>query len=228
VLDYLWPLLGMTETTPLTTYSLGATDVLGAWNMDINFGGSIHGLANCVCEKWAIRGGKGSSPIQMQIDYIAETEAEEAFAGTALDIEDVFAYTDMTVFTYDGTDRLSADRILIQVDNKPVIEYGASVTMTDAHLGAREVVIATSLPYSSTHDDMYWTNRDDETGLNTVMTFVSADRTYTFTAATAIGITALGPVLARGDQIRTPVTLIPHRSYSAGRVSPLTLAMSNT
>jgi hypothetical protein len=197
--------------------------------MDIDFGGSVHQLTNCVCEKWAIRAGKGSAPLQMQIDYIAESEAEGAFAGADQVFEDVFSYTDMTTFTYDGTSRLSADRILIQVDNKVVVEYGSSVTATDFHLGPREVVIATSTPYSSTHDDMYWTNRDDEAGLNTVIVFTSANRVYTFTAALAIGITALGPVLSRGDQIRTPVTLIPHRGDTGPgtRVSPLTIGMAN-
>ena len=228
MIDYLWPILGMTETTPATTYSLGATDVLTQWDMDLNLAGSIHALTGCVCEKWAIRGSKGSRPMQMQIDYVAETEAESTFAGTDLDLKDVFSYTDMSTFTYNSTDRLSADRILIQVDNKVVTEFGASTTMTDAHLGPRECVIATSTPYSSTHDDLYWTAKTDETGLNTVIVLTSADRIYTFTAATAIGIPALGPVLSRADQIRTPVTLLAHRSDNAGtRVSPLTIGMAN-
>jgi len=231
VIDFLMPILGLREiTTGVTaTYELGINDVLVEWDMDIDLAGSVHQLTSCVCEKWAIRGSKGSKPIEMQIDYIAETESEGVFAGAVLDFEDVFAYTDLSTFTHNSVSRTSADRFLLQVDNKPIIEYGASTTMTDAHLGPRECVIATSTPYSSTHDDLYWTAKTDETGLNTVIVLSSADRVYTFTAAKAIGIPALGPVTSRADQIRTPVTLLAHRidTGPGTRVSPLTLGMAN-
>lgn len=230
VFDHLVPLLGWNELSSLASYELGLNDTLATWDMKLDFEGSVHLLTDCICERWAIRGSKGSAPIQMQIDYIAETETEGSWGSpTALDIEDIYAYTDLTTFTIDGTSRLSADRFLIQVDNKPVIEYGASTTMTDAHIGPRECVIATSTPYIAAHDDMYWTVRDDETGMATVITLTSADRILTFTAAKAIGIPQLGPVLSRADQIRTPVTLLAHRSDTGPgtRVSPLTLAISN-
>jgi hypothetical protein len=230
--DYLAPLLCWTDAAaahPDESFELGLLDTLPAWDMDIDFAGSVHQLSNCVCEKWAIRGSKGSMPVQLQIDYIAEDETEGAFAGTTQAITDIFAYTDLTTFNYNSVSRLSADRFLIQVDNKPVIEYGSSLTMTDAHLGPRECVIATSTPYTSTQDDMYWTNRDDETGKLTTIVLASAQRTYTFTAATAIGIPQVGAINSRADQIRTPVTLIAHRSDNAGtRVSPLTLLMADT
>lgn len=228
VFDHIVPLLGWNELSPLSSYELGVNDTLTTFDMKVDLEGSVHELTDCAVKSWSIRGSKGSRPIQMTIDYVAETETEGTFSGTALDIEDVYAYTDMSTFTIGGTDRLSADRILLQVDNNPVIEFGASTTATAYHIGNRQSVIATSTPYISGHDDLYWTNRDDEDGRNTVITFASDDRTLTFTAAKAIGVTQTPPVQSRAAQIRLPVTMIPHRSDDGSRVSPLTLAIIDT
>jgi len=228
IFDHIVPLLGMNELTPGASYELGQNDTLTTFPIVLDLVGSIHSLTNAVVGRWGFRGSKGSRPISMWIDYIAEDETETGlFTEDPLDIEDMYAYTDLSTFTIDGTDRKSADRLLLQVDNEPVIEYGSSVTMTAARIGDRKSLIATSTPYTTSHDDLYWNLRDDDVGKAAVIALTSAERVMTFTAAKAIGVTKTAVVTHRGEQIRLPTTLLNHRSDNAGtRVSPLTVALT--
>lgn len=228
--DKILPLLGWTLTAGANdVYTQENDDTLTLFNMQFDLVGSIHTLTDCVFDKWAIRASKGSMPMTLELDYIASSEAEGAsITATDLDVEDIYSYTDMTTFSIDAVSRLSADRILIQVNNNVITEWGASKTATDFHLGPRETVIATSLPYTSTQDDAYWTLKDDENGKATLIDFVSDERTLAFSAPVGVGVGRAPNVLSKADQIRTPVTLLAHRSVSGSRVPPLTLTVSDT
>lgn len=228
IIDHLMPYMGLVETVP-------ANDI---WELDTSFTvfdakfnlyGAIHSLGETIISGWALRASKGSAPLSLTLNYIAEQDADSGSMAVSPDLtrNDIWAYTDLTTFDINSVDRLSADRLLIQVDHKPIVEYGASKTITDIKMGAREVVIATSVPYIAGHKDAYFTLRDDEDGVSTTAAFVNADQTMTIVAPTGIGVGAIGNALGRPDQLRTPVTLLCLRGDNAGTdVTPLRITLT--
>jgi hypothetical protein len=223
---HLLPLFGVTDGGS-SSYSLGADDTLPPFAMQIDLVGSIHDWANCYVAKYTFRGSRGSAPMQLELDIVGTTETEgSTFVVDPLAANDIFSFTDVSSCTIDAIAR-QVNSILIQVDNKLILEWNNSTNLTDAVIGARETVIATSVPYTSTWDDLYWNFKTDLDGIPTIIVFASADQTITFTATKCIGIARTGDVVSKNDQIRTPVTLLADRGLSgATRITPLTIALT--
>lgn len=233
VVTHLLQYLGMTSVGG-GVYNLGASGNLVEFEMNVDMGAAVHRFTNCVCVGWALRGSKGGRPLQLQMNIVAEDEVDpggSAFADAPLTIEDIFAFTDITVSDFDngsGTDvALSMDRFLLQVDYGVVVEHNSSITRTGAKAGLGTAILATSTPYISTRKSIYWSYRDSEGPINATVTMANADTTLQFVAPAGTPITELPPVMGKADQIRTPVTLDLCRDDNAGtRVAPLTLTVS--
>lgn len=215
-------------------YTLGATGNLVEVDIYIDMGAAVHKFTNAVCTGWALRGAKGSRPIQLQMDIVAEDEIDPGgspFADAALTIADIFSFTDITVANFDdganNTVALPIDRFLLQVDYGVVVEHNSSVTRTGAAAGSGTAILATSTPYTSTRKDIYWDYRDSEGPLDFTLTIANADATIEFTAPAGVPITEMPGVMGKADQIRTPVTWDLNRTDNAGTfVSPLTITVT--
>jgi len=223
--------MGVTDETG-GVYSLGATDVLTERDVVVDFGATTHLWTNSVVHGFAWRGSKGGRPVQWQIDIEGENETQpgSAFADAPLAIERPYAFTDIATREFDSSGTLTArpiDRFLIQVDNRVVSEWNSSVTRTGAKIGERQVIIATSVPYTSTHKDMYWDYRDSQGSIEAKIKLTNSDGSIEFFAQHAVPITKGPDVISKSDQIRTPVTLDLCRGDNAGtRVSPLIITLS--
>lgn len=228
----LLPWLGITDETG-GVYSLGATDALVEKNCKFDLGGAQHDWSNCIVLGYAFRGSKGGRPISMQINIEGEdeTEAGSAFSNNPLAINKVFSFTDIATRQLDNaagslTSR-PIDRFLIQVDNRVVSEWNSSITRTGAKIGDRQAVFATSVPYTTTHKDLYWTYRDSEGAVEAKVKLTNANGNIEFFMPQTVPITKGPSVLGKFDQIRTPVTLAMRRGDNTGtRVSPMTMTLT--
>lgn len=229
----LLPWLGVTDNTG-GVYTLGATDALTENTVMVDFGGAVHSWSSCVVLGWAFRGSKGGRPCQVQINIEGANETDPGgspFADAPLDIEKIFAFTDIATRQLDdASGTLTSrpiDRFLIQVDNAVVSEWNSSITRTGAVIGPRQAIIATSVPYTSTHKDLYWTYRDSEGAVEAKIKLTNADGSIEFFAPAAVPITKGPDVISKADQIRTPVTLDLCRTDSTGtRVPPMTITLT--
>jgi hypothetical protein len=228
----LLPWLGVTDNTG-GVYSLGAADALVEKNCKFDLGGAQHDWSNCIVLGYAFRGSKGGRPVSLQINIEGEdeTEAESAFSNNPLAINKVFSFTDIATRQLDNavgslTSR-PIDRFLVQVDNRVVSEHNSSITRTGAKIGDRQAVFATSVPYTTTHDDLYWTYRDSEGPVEAKLKLTNANGNIEFFMPQNVPITKGPSVIGKFDQIRTPVTLAMRRGDSTGtRVSPMTITLT--
>lgn len=233
ILTHVLPYMGMTDLTG-GVYNLAATGNAAEVDIYVDLGAAVHRYTNCVCAGFALRGSKGSRPLQLQLNYSAEDEIDpgSAFTDAPLTIEDIFSLTDCTVSAFDDTSggtnvTLSMDRFLIQVDWGLVTEHNSSVTRTGAKYGDATAVVATSTPYVAGRKDIYWDYRDSEGPVDGTITFANADTTMEWAFPAGVPITETPGVMSKADQIRTPVTLDLQRTDNAGTyVSPLTLTVS--
>lgn len=235
IAEVVFPLLGITDGSGVNPgpYSLGATDDVVSFPIEIDFGAIVHSIPEAFTSKYAFRGSKGSKPLQMTWDVVGDDEVSGAFVTDRVDFGAEFAFTHgtLTMENDAGTpayvDR-PFDRFLLQVDNKLIVEHNNSITITDVQIGNREAVFATSVPYTSGHDEMYLHYRDDSDGKGSVLVLDNGSKVLTFTMPTGLAIAKPGSLTGKADQIRTPVTMILHRSDNAGtRVPGLTIAVSD-
>lgn len=228
IVDLIVPKLGVTNTSG-TIYELGEADTLPSWTLDAALGGALHAITGCYWTKWAFAGTRGSRPIRFIGEFVgtAESEGSLPHSKTPLDIEDIYAFTNISAFSIGGTSRATADRVLLQVDNDVVTEFGWSETLTAAVIGNRTMTLTTSVAYTPTHDDLHWSVIDDTDGLAIVWTFATTDRTVSFSVPKGVGVPRFEPITGKPIQIRTSPTFFGHRSDNAGtRVSPLVITLS--
>lgn len=235
VLVALVPWLGLTNDSG-TIYSFGSADTLVEKDVKIAVGAAQHTYSNAIVLGYAFRGAKGGRPVSMQINCEAEDETEvaigSAFADNPLTINKIFAFTDIATRQLDDSGGTLTtrpiDRFLVQVDNNVVSEWNSSVTRTTAKIGARQAILATSVPYNVTHKDLYWIYRDSEGAIEAKIKLTNSDGSIEFFAQAGVPITQGPSVLSKVDQIRTPVTLDLCRTVTGGttRVSPLKITLS--
>jgi len=226
------PWLGMTNISG-TIYAMGATDVLTEKDVKFDFGAEQTNWSNCIVLGYAIRGSKGGRPVSMQINIEAEDETfpGTSFTASPLTVNKIFSFTDIATRQIDNaagtlTDR-PIDRFLVQVDNRVVSEWNSSVTRTGAKIGDRQGVFATSVPYTSTHKDLYTTPRDSEGPMEAKLKLTNSDGSIEIFMPGCVPITEGPSVLGKPDQIRTPVTFEMGRYFSgATRISPLTITLT--
>jgi hypothetical protein len=228
-----FPLLGLTDGAGPGPWSMGATDEVTGFPVVINFGDIRHTIADAVVARWALRGQKGSKPVQMQIDIVGDTEVTgAAFVEDFLAFDAEYAFHHATLTLEDDAGPPGADtsrtfdRFMLQVDNGLVLEHNNSVTLTDATIGDRKCIFATSVPYITAHDELYEDYRDNDGGKKAVFVLSNGVKILTFTIPTGVPIAKPASIMGKADQIRTPVTLWAHRSDSVGRVAPMTIAAS--
>ena len=234
VLEALVPWLGITDETG-GVYSLGATDALTEKDVKIAVGAAQHNYTNTIVLGYAFRASKGGRPMSLQLNLEAEDETEtaigSAFADNPLAINKIFSFTDISTRQLDNvagtlTTR-PIDRFLLQVDNGVVSEWNSSTTRTGAKIGARQAIMATSVPYNATHKDVYWDYRDSEGAIEAKIKFTNSDGAVEFFAQAGVPITKGPSVLGKADQVRTPVTLDLCRTDATGtRVSPLKITLT--
>jgi len=228
----LLPWLGV-NTVSSGVYELGASDALLEKNCKFDLGGAQHDWSNCIVLGYAFRGSKGGRPVSMQINIEGEdeTEAGSAFSNNPLSINKVFSFTDIATRQLDNaagslTSR-PIDRFLVQVDNRVVSEHNSSITRTGAKIGDRQAVFATSVPYTTTHKDLYWTYRDSEGAVEAKLKLTNANGNIEFFMPQNVPITKGPSMIGKFDQIRTPVTLAMRRGDNGGtRVSPMTITLT--
>jgi hypothetical protein len=234
VLTALVPWLGLTDETG-GVYSFGAADALVEKDVKLAVGAAQHNYTNTIVLGYAFRASKGGRPMSLQLSLEAEDETEtaigSAFADNPLTINKIYAFNDIVTRQLDDSGGTLTsrpiDRFLLQVDNGVVSEWNSSTTRTSAKIGARQAIMATSVPYNSTHKDLYWIYRDSEGAVEAKVKFTNADGSVEFFAQAGTPITKGPSVLGKMDQVRTPVTLDLCRTDSAGtRVSPLKITLS--
>ena len=227
IAEVVFPLLGVT-TEDATTWSLGATDSLSLFPVDIDLVGEVHDINNAFVTSWSMRGTKGARPIQMQMDIMGETES--ALSGSfaedkiAFGAEFAFTHSSMTIED-DASSNLTRqfDRFVMSVNNNVVSEFNNSITLTDALIGGRTVHFATSIPYVSDHDDLYFDHRDANDGRRVEVVLNNGSRTLTFLMPSCMAVTKPPSALGRSQQIRTPVTMLAFRDNEGSRIPPLTI-----
>ena len=232
ILEVWLPLLGITNLGS-NVFELGATDLAVAFPVQVDLRGALHDIDAAYVTKWAFRGSKGSRPSSLSVEIIGSQETEgTTFTPDKVAYGDMFSFThsSMTLENGAGSDIARAfDRFLIQVDNKLVAEHNNSVFVTDATIGDRQAVLATSVPYVAAHDDLYWDYKDDEDGKKSVVTLDNGTKSVAFLMPTGMAVAKPGSITGMADQIRTPITLLLGRSDNVGtRVSPLKITVINS
>jgi hypothetical protein len=231
LLDLVLPLLGITDLGG-DAYELGATDDVVSFSITADMVGTIHALSNCYTASFGFIGQKGDRPSRLIWNVIGSSEAETGtFTPDPIDFGKPFAFTHTTC-TISGTGLNTArpiDRFQIFVDCNLVTEHNNSITLTDATPGDRRAVFATSVPYTSSHDDLHWVIRDDDGGKQAVIVLNNGTKTVTFTMPRGIGQGETGEVEGKANQIRTPVSFNLFRYDNSGtRVSPLHIAITDS
>jgi hypothetical protein len=228
----LLPWLGVT-TVSSGVYNLGAADALLEKNCKFDLGGAQHDWSNVIVLGYAFRGSKGGRPVSLQINIEGEdeTEAGSAFSDNPLAINKLYSFTDIATRQLDNAEgsltSRPIDRFLIQVDNRVVSEHNSSITRTGAKVGDRQAIFATSVPYTSTHKDLYWNYRDSEGSVEAKIKLTNSGGSLEFFMPHTVPITKGPSVIGKPDQIRTPVTLEMQRGDSTGtRVSPMTMTLT--
>ena len=230
IIQEVFPLLGLDSTGSTGPWELGATDDLSYFPVQLDMPGAVHSIANAFVTGWSIRGSKGSRPVQMQVDISGETEESGSFSEDKVDFGAEYAFTHASLTLGNESDSDEArdfDRFMIRVDNRPVIEHNNSITVTDALIGDRQSMLATSVPYVSANSDTYFDYRDDNDGKNSVLVLNNGDKTLTFTMPAGLPIAKPASILSKMDQVRTPITMLLHRDVSGStRVAPLEITAS--
>jgi len=227
IAEVVFPLLGVTGGAS-GPWTLEAADVLVPFPIDIDLVGEVHDIDNAVCAGWAIRGTKGSRPIQMQLDIIGETE--EALSGSfaedkvAFGAEFAFTHSSMTIEDDAASlEERAFDRFILAVDNNLISEFNNSITLTDVLIGNRVVRFATSIPYVPEENDLYFDHRDANDGREVVFTLNNGSKILTFNLPACMAITKPASALGKNEQLRTPVTMLGFRDNDGSRVPPLTI-----
>ena len=227
IAEVVFPLLGLTGGAS-GPWTLGATDNLSMFPVDIDLVGKVHDINQAFVTGWSIRGTKGSKPIQMQMDIIGETESAlgGAFAEDKVAFGAEFAFTHSTMKVEDDATNnrtRSFDRFVLAVNNNVVSEFNNSITLTDAVIGGRAVQFATSIPYVPAEDDLYFDHRDANDGRQVEIVLDNGVRKLTFLLPACMGVAKPPSALGRSQQIRTPVTMLAFRDNDGSRVPPLTI-----
>ena len=231
ILNHILPLMGITDLGA-DTFELGATDEVVNFRVNLDFGDYVHDIADAYTSRYAFRGSKGSRPISMEWDLIGSQEISGSFTGTPLPAGSPFAFThtsyDLANANNESTTR-ATDRFLIQVNNNLVVEHNNSILITDATIGHRESIFATSVPTNSDNEDLYFDYRDDEDGKNCVVIWDNGEKTVRFDMPKGIAVAKPPSIEGSADIIRTPVTMLLHRGLDGeNRVAPLKITMTDS
>ena len=233
IAEVVFPLLGNTDAAGPGPWTLGATDDVVSFPIEIDFDSIVHSIPEAFTSSYAFRGSKGSKPIQMTWDVIGDDEVSGSFTADKVDFGAEFAFTHGTLTMENDAGTVAHvarpfDRFLLQVNNNLIIEHNNSITITDVQIGNREAVFATSVPYVAAHDELYLHYRDDSGGKGSVLVLNNGEKILTFTMPAGLAVAKPGSLTGKADQIRTPVTMLLHRDDNTGtRVPGLTIAASD-
>jgi len=196
-----------------TTNSSGviwaANETLSSFDIVVNKVGRIHTYTNCRIARWVIRAQRGSMPVSIQLDCVAESETETAsYSFTDGDVDQIYAFTGVSYEIDDVA--VPVDRLAIMSDMNIFKQWNNSTTLTDAILTLQNTYLATSIPYVATTKDQYWGNRATATPRKQEVTFVSGEDTLKFEMPAGILNPKSPDITDKLSEIRLPLTWQAH------------------
>lgn len=225
IMSRLFPLFGLTDTSGV--FTAGATDEVTEFPLQLDLVGDVHNIPGAFTSRWAIRGSKGSKPVQLTWDIVGIAENTGSYGGTTIETGKEFAFTHSSItMEDDGTvDRnREFDRFVIQIDNGLVVEHANNTEITDVTIGDRKIIMATSVPYVPAEKDLYFSYRDDEDGRNSVIVLDNDEKVITFGMPKGLSIPKSAAIGGKAEQLRTPVTMMLFRDIDTGvRIPPITI-----
>lgn len=155
-----------------------SNETLSSFDIFVNKVGRIHRYTNVRIARWTIRAQRGSMPVSIQLDCVAESETEvTSHTFTEGDVDQVYSFTDVSYEVDDVA--VSVDRLAIMSDMNIFKQWNNNRLLTDAILTLQNTYLATSIPYVASTKDQYWLNKAVIPRKQEV-TFVSGEDTLKF------------------------------------------------
>lgn len=206
ILQFLLPLVGATLSG--NTYT--ANSSISSTTIIVDKVGAIHRYTECRLSRLILRGQTGTLPCSAEALWIAKDEIEDPSAvWTDGTVDNIFGFPGTTYSIAGNAVDLNAFAFVI--DRKLVQGWNASVTVTDVDLGARQTLLATSIPYVAGTKDIYWGNRDSVAGAAHVLAVTNGSDTLTINMPKAIYNPESPSIEGSLTEIRLPMTWEAHR-----------------
>lgn len=202
VMDTLLPHMTTANTVGTTWES---NESLSAFDVIVDKVGAIHKYTDTRIARWAIRAQRGSRPVNIQLDCVAASETKLG-ANTFTDAEA------SSIYTFPGIDYTIAaveyaiDRVAIISDMNVFRQWNNSTTLTDAILTLQNTYVATSIPYVSGTQAVYWDNRSVVTPRAIQVEFTSGADILVFNMPTARFVAKSPSIVSKLSEIRLPHT----------------------
>jgi hypothetical protein len=209
----------MTVGTPAANVYT-SDESLDAFDIIVNKIGADHLYTNTRIARWTFRAQRGSRPVSLQLDCVAESETDNGattYTPNAVPGQ-IYAFTG-SAFTYVGAPH-PIDRVAIISDMNIFKQWNNSITLTDAILTTQNTYIATSVPYVATTEGIFWGNRSVVTKRLITVSFTSGADVLTFTFPAAVLVPKSPDIVNKMSEIRLPLTWQAHIDTSANPDTP--------
>lgn len=208
ILAELLPLAG----TSLSTGTYTAAQTISSIPIVVDFVGKIHKFTSCRMNRMIMRGQVGTLPCSIECQWIAEDETDgTAETWTDGTVDGIFPFVGAT-YEIDST-AYNLDRFAFVIDNKLILSWNASATVTDVGIGPRQTLLATSIPYISANSDLYWDNRDAiVAGVDHSLAITNGEDTVEINLPNTVLIPESPSIEGSLEEIRLPMTWEAHRT----------------
>lgn len=202
----LLPLMGIPVSSG-NTYILGET--VPSFPMIIDRVAKVMTYSASYVDKWILRGQKGLKPwaLELQVVSLAETRgAAGSFSSTALATKTGPYPFSKGTLTLDGTE-FKFDQFALAGDNHVLLRYNNAETADDAMSTGSDIILATSIPYSTSSeialfDDGTAATRSD--GFDGALAFTLGNVSTTFAFGNMKAPNQLPKISSKFDEIRLP------------------------
>lgn len=209
ILAVLLPLAGTTNATGTYTANQTVTPV----EIIIDKEGAVHKYTNARMTRFILRGQVGTMPVSAECTWIAEDEIEDV--GTSWvdgGVDYLFGFPGTTYKV--ATVAFDIDRFAFVIDNKLVSSWNASYTVTDVGIGPRQVLLATTIPYTVANKDNYWDNRDTTLGVAQELKILNYSDSLTINLPECVLNPESPSIEGALEEIRLPLTWQAYRTES--------------
>jgi hypothetical protein len=229
-LDILIPLMGFAQS-PTDTFT--PTDNFDALDFSViaDRVAKVHTYAGCIVDKAIFKGAKGRTPITLELHIVGKTETEGnagTFSASALDTDHNYAFTE-GVLTLEGSAR-PFSQFALGIENNVFASFNNSQTAECIHPTDRNVWLACSSPYNTTHADLYTKAAHsgaiatDVDGAAGSLVFTRSTKSTTFTFANLKSI-AKSPNIPSRSEIRLDQF---YKAYRSGSTASVIITHDNT